>query len=70
MRFSIDVAYLDEEKTIIYMAHDLKPWRVAPLSMRTSSVIELPRNTLKSTGTAIGDAIEITMGETPEPELA
>jgi|SRR5450755_1130364 uncharacterized membrane protein (UPF0127 family) len=69
MRFPIDVAYLDKRKTIIYMAHDLKPWRVAPVSMRTSSVIELPGNTLKSTGTAIGDEIEITLGETPEPEF-
>jgi uncharacterized membrane protein (UPF0127 family) len=32
--------------------------------MRTASVLELPGNTLKSSGTAIGDEIEIALGET------
>ena len=68
MRFPIDVAYLDRGKAVVYMAHDLKPWRVAPVNMKTSSVIELPGNTLKSTGTAIGDEIEIALGKKPEPD--
>ena len=69
MRFPIDVAYLDGRKTIVHMAHDLKPWRMAAVSLKTSSVIELPANTLKSSGTAIGDEVEITIGKTPEPAL-
>ncbi|MGH9510773.1 MAG: DUF192 domain-containing protein [Terriglobales bacterium] len=66
MRFPIDVAYLDSAKAVVYMAHDLKPWRVAPINLKTSSVIELPGNTLKSSGTVIGDEIEITLGKAPE----
>ncbi|MGH9530411.1 MAG: DUF192 domain-containing protein [Terriglobales bacterium] len=67
MRFPIDVAYLDKEKTIIYIAHNLRPWRMAPVSMKTSSVLELPENTLKATGTTIGDEVEITLGKAPQP---
>lgn len=66
MRFPIDVAYLDGNQKIIYLAHDLKPWRVAPVRMNAASVIELPENSLKSTGTSVGDEIEITLAETPE----
>ncbi len=70
MRFPIDVAYLDKRKTIIYVVHNLRPWRMAPVSMKTSSVLELPGNTLKATGTAVGDEIEITLGKVQEPEHA
>jgi uncharacterized protein len=70
MRFPIDVAYLDERKTIIYIAENLKPWRMAPVSMKTSSVLELPVNTLNATGTTVGDEIEITVGKVQEPEHA
>ncbi len=68
MRFPIDVAYLDAGRAVVYMAHRLKPWRIAPVNMRTKSVIELPGNTLQSTGTAIGDQIEISLGESLKPE--
>jgi hypothetical protein len=69
MRFPIDVAYLDNQKNIIYLAHNLNPWRVAPVSMKAASVIELPENTLISTGTTVGDEIEITLGQ-PAPTVA
>jgi len=62
MRFPIDVVYLDEEKTVVHLEQDLKPWRVAALRMKAASVIELPRNILHSTGTSIGDEIEIVLG--------
>ena len=62
MRFPIDVLYLDEEKTVVHVEQDLKPWRVAPVRMKAASVIELPRNILHSTGTSIGDEIEIVLG--------
>jgi uncharacterized membrane protein (UPF0127 family) len=69
MRFPIDIAYLDSNTNVIYIAHNLKPWRVAPVSMKAASVIELPGNTLKSTGTSVGDEIEIKLGQTPDSYL-
>ena len=66
MRFPIDVLYLDEEKTVVHLEQDLKPWRVAPVRMQAASVIELPRNMLHSTGTSLGDEIEIVLGQARE----
>jgi uncharacterized membrane protein (UPF0127 family) len=59
MRFPIDVVYLDGNKIVVYTKPNLKPWRLAAVSMRTASVLELPHNTLVSTGTTVGDLIEI-----------
>jgi uncharacterized membrane protein (UPF0127 family) len=55
MKFAIDVLYLDTNKLVVHVEQNLKPWRVARVSMRTASVLELPGNTLTSSGTAIGD---------------
>jgi uncharacterized membrane protein (UPF0127 family) len=66
MRFPIDVLYLDADKLVVHVEQNLKPWRVAPVSLRTASVLELPGNTLKSSGTAIGDEIEIALAQTRE----
>jgi uncharacterized membrane protein (UPF0127 family) len=49
---------------------NLKPWRVAAIRMRATSVLELPGSTLRSTGTAIGDEIEIAFGKTQEADGA
>jgi uncharacterized membrane protein (UPF0127 family) len=59
MRFPIDVVYLNGDKVVVYMKENLKPWRVAPVQMRTSSVLELPGDSLRATETQVGDEIEI-----------
>ena len=66
MRFPIDVVYLSEEKTVVHLEQDLKPWRVAAVRMQAASVIELPCNILHSTGTSLGDEIEIVLGDARE----
>jgi uncharacterized membrane protein (UPF0127 family) len=63
MRFSIDVLYLDGDRVVVHLEENLKPWRVAPVRIRAASVLELPGHTLISTRTAIGDEIEIALGE-------
>ena len=63
MRFPIDVIYLDSDKVIVHLEENLKPWRLAPVRLRATSVLELPGSTLSSTQTAIGDEIEIAMGQ-------
>jgi uncharacterized membrane protein (UPF0127 family) len=59
MRFPIDVVYLDRDKRVVHLEPGLKPWRVAPVKMDAASVLELPGDTLGSTGTMIGDEVEI-----------
>ena len=34
MRFPIDVVYLDGKMTVVHVEKGLRPWRVAPVSMR------------------------------------
>jgi uncharacterized membrane protein (UPF0127 family) len=63
MRFPIDVIYLDKGKIVIHAAENLKPWRVAPVRLRATSVLELPASTLSATRTAVGDEIEIDLRE-------
>ena len=65
MKFPIDVLYLDKNKYVVHVERNLQPWRLARVSMRTVSVLELPGNTLESSGTAIGDEIEIGLGAKP-----
>lgn len=63
MRFPIDVIYLDKEKIVIHAEENLKPWRVAPVRLRATSVLELPGSTLSATRTTVGDEIEIGLRE-------
>ena len=66
MRFPIDVIYLDGDKIVVHIENRLKPWRMAPVRLRAASVLELPENTIQSTGTSLGDEIEITVGNPSE----
>jgi hypothetical protein len=66
MRFPIDVVYLDGDKVVVHVEENLLPWRMAPVRMRATSVLELPQNTLAGTGTIVGDELEIAMGEKRE----
>jgi uncharacterized protein len=64
MNFPIDVVYLDRDQVVVHMDKNLKPWRMAKISLQAASVLELPGKTLEASGTAIGDAIEIVSGGT------
>jgi hypothetical protein len=59
MRFSIDVVYLDSEKTVVHVEENVKPWRIAPIHMEAATVLELPSHVVWDTRTQIGDSIEI-----------
>jgi len=61
MRFPIDVVYLDRDGTVVHIDENLKPWRFARVRMQAASVLELPRQALATTGTVVGDRIEITL---------
>ena len=59
MRFPIDVLYLDRDRVVVHLEPGLQPWRLAPVRLKAASVLELPENTIGSTGTTIGDQLEI-----------
>ncbi len=58
MSFPIDVAYLDRQDRVLRLYHRLAPFRIAAVSMKVRSILELPAGTLSRTGTAVGDALE------------
>jgi uncharacterized protein len=60
MGFPIDVVYLDANMRVVRIQRELAPWRVAPVTIQATSVLELPSRTIEVTGTAVGDKIEIT----------
>jgi|SRR5580698_1395675 uncharacterized membrane protein (UPF0127 family) len=66
MKFPIDVIYLDARKCVVHIEPNLRPWRVAKVSLRAVSVLELPVDTLRSSQTAVGDEIDIVMGQARE----
>jgi uncharacterized protein len=70
MNFPIDVVYLDGNKVVVHLEEDLRPWRLARIKLRATSVIELPGRTLKQSGTAVGDEIEIQAGPAVEANQA
>jgi len=63
MNFPIDVAYLDSNRVVVHIEESLKPWRLGKIKIRATSVIELPSETLRTSGTVIGDEIEIATGK-------
>jgi uncharacterized protein len=69
MRFPLDLIYLDQFNTVISLQQDVQAWRFAPVHLRASSVLELPTGTVRASGTAMGDKIEIVTANRPE-ELA
>ena len=62
MRFAIDVIYLDSKKIVVHLEEALRPWRLAPVRLRATSVLELPPSTVSKTGTSLGDEIDIGFG--------
>lgn len=62
MGFPIDALYLDRALTVVHIQSTMQPWRFAPVRAQAASVLELPSQTARETGTAIGDKIEITLG--------
>ena len=58
MKFPIDVLFLNRERSVLKIRHNMKQWRMAAC-LRAYSVLELPAGTAQSTGTEVGDRLEI-----------
>lgn len=58
MRFPIDALYLDADCRVVRAYEGLKPWRIAAVSLRTQSVLELPAGTLGKCPTRVGDLMQ------------
>ncbi len=59
MRYPLDIVYLDEQKVVVHVEENVRPWRITPMRMDAVTVLELPSHTIWSTHTQVGDEIEI-----------
>ncbi len=70
MRFPIDAVYLDQERIVIHIEQELKPWRIAAIRVHATSVLELPTGTVSDTRTELGDHVDILMERPLDTEAA
>src|SRR5205085_7705396 len=70
MRFPIDAVYLDQERIVIHIEQELKPWRMAAIRVHATSVLELPTGTIHDSQTALGDQVDILMERPLDTEAA
>jgi uncharacterized membrane protein (UPF0127 family) len=62
MRFPIDVIFLNNQRAIIHMVENMKPFRISKHVSEARSVIELPADTITITETQVGDQVVISEG--------
>ncbi len=60
MMFPIDLIFLNKERQVVHVEEYVRPFRISKVSLKAMSVLELPAHTIYSTGTQVGDTIEIT----------
>ena len=59
MRFPIDVVYLDENKVVVHIEENVRPWRMTSIRFDAATVMELRWPTVMNSGTCVGDQVEI-----------
>ena len=59
MMFPIDLIFLSKEKDVVHVEEHLRPFRISAVSLKATSVLELPAHTVFRTGTQVGDRMEI-----------
>src|ERR1700735_808202 len=60
MLFPIDLIFLGKEKEVVHVEEHVRPFRISDVSMRATSVLELPPHTIYRTGTKVGDRVQVS----------
>lgn len=58
MKFAIDVVFISKRRTVVKLRPNMVPRRIA-FALRASSVLELPVGVIESSGTRVGDQLEL-----------
>ncbi len=59
MMFPIDLLFLSKEKQVVHVEEHVRPFRISKVSLKATSVLELPPHTIYRSGTQVGDMLEI-----------
>ena len=65
MLFPIDLIFLGKEKEVVEVEEFVRPFRISRVSLKATSILELPPHTIYRTGTKIGDQLEISSAQSP-----
>lgn len=66
MRYPIDVIFADSQYKVLKAVTAFPPWRPCLACRGAFYVIELPAGTLATTGTEVGDQLDLTGALSPE----
>jgi hypothetical protein len=66
MMFPIDLVFLSKEKEVVHIEEHVRPFRISRVSLKASSVLQLPPHTIYRTGTRVGDQLEISALAAPK----
>ena len=59
MLFPIDLIFLSKEKEVVHVEEHVRPFRISKVSLKATSVLELPAHTIYRSQTQVGDRFEI-----------
>jgi len=59
MSYPIDLVFLDRERHVTRVVHDMKPWRMVLSGHGGRDCLELPAGSAAASGTQVGDQLEI-----------
>lgn len=59
MLFPIDLIFLSKDKEVVHVEEYVRPFRISKVSLRASSILELPAHTIYRSKTQVGDKLEI-----------
>jgi uncharacterized protein len=60
MMFPIDLVFLGKDMEVVHLEEHVRPFRISRVSLKASSVLQLPPHTIYRTGTRVGDRLEIS----------
>jgi uncharacterized membrane protein (UPF0127 family) len=52
--------FLSKDQEVVHAEEYVRPFRISRVSLKASSVLELPPHTIYRTGTKVGDQLEIS----------
>jgi len=61
MLFPIDLVFLSKDKKVVHVEEHFRPFRVSRVSLKATSVLELPVHTIYRSGTRVGDTLDISL---------
>jgi len=66
MLFPIDLIFLGKDKEVVHVEEYVRPFRISRVSLKATSVLELPPHTVYRSRTQVGDKLEIARLKTRE----